>query len=76
MVNMGRIHKEVGKFLMISLNLIKSDDESMIERGKWYFMNEDLKTNPWNQKSMNLTMISRRNRRLKMGEISETKLLI
>ena len=31
MVNMGRIHKELGKFLMISSNLIKSDDESMIE---------------------------------------------
>ena len=34
MVNMGRIHRELGKFLMISLNLIKSDDESMIEIGK------------------------------------------
>ena len=31
MVNMGRIHKEVGKFFMISLNLIKSDDQSLIE---------------------------------------------
>ena len=31
MVNMGRIYKELGKFLMISLNSIKSDDESMIE---------------------------------------------
>ena len=31
MVNMGWIHNELGKFLMISLNLIKSDDESMIE---------------------------------------------
>ena len=29
MVNMGRIHTELGKFLIISLNLIK--DESMIE---------------------------------------------
>ena len=27
MVNMGRIHRELGKFLMISSNLIKSDDE-------------------------------------------------
>ena len=31
MVNMGRIHKELGKFLTISSNLIKSDNESMIE---------------------------------------------
>ena len=28
MVNMGQIHKELWKFLMISSNLIKSDDES------------------------------------------------
>ena len=28
---MGRIHRELGKFLMISLNLIKLDDELMIE---------------------------------------------
>ena len=34
MVNKGRIHKELGKFLMISLNLIKSDDDSMTEIGK------------------------------------------
>ena len=34
MVNKGRIHKELWKFLMISLNLIKSDDESMIEIGE------------------------------------------
>ena len=34
MVNMGRIHKEVGKFMMISSNLIKSDDESMIKNGE------------------------------------------
>ena len=31
MVNMDRIHRELGKFLMISSNLIKSDDESMTE---------------------------------------------
>ena len=30
-VNMGRIHKELGRFLMISSNLIKSNDKSMIE---------------------------------------------
>ena len=34
MVNMGRIHKELGKFLMISSNLIKSYNESGIEIGK------------------------------------------
>ena len=34
MVNMGRIHKELEKFMMISSNLIKSDDESMIEIGE------------------------------------------
>ena len=33
MVNIGRIHKELGKFLVISLNLIKSHDESVIEIG-------------------------------------------
>ena len=31
MVNMGQIHRELGKFLMFSSNLIKSDDESIIE---------------------------------------------
>ena len=31
MVNKDRIHKELGKFLMISSNLIKLDDESKIE---------------------------------------------
>ena len=31
MVNKGRIHREIKKFMMISLKLIKSDDESMIE---------------------------------------------
>ena len=34
MVNKGRIHKELGKFLMISSNLIKPDNESMIKIGK------------------------------------------
>ena len=33
MVNKGRIHRELGKFFMISSNLIKSDDESMVEIG-------------------------------------------
>ena len=34
MVNKGRIHRELGKFMMISSNLIKSDDESMVEIGE------------------------------------------
>ena len=34
MVNMGRIHMELGKFLMISSNLIKLDNELMIEIGE------------------------------------------
>ena len=34
MVNKGRIKREIGKFFMISSNLIKSNDESMIEIGK------------------------------------------
>ena len=34
MVNKGRIHKEIRKFLMYSSNLIKSDDELMIEIGE------------------------------------------
>ena len=31
MVNKGRIHREIRKFMMISSKLIKSEDESMIE---------------------------------------------
>ena len=38
MINKGRIHMELGKFLMISLNLIKSDDESIIEIGQIYIL--------------------------------------
>ena len=34
MVNKGRIHMEIKKFMMISLNLIKSDDELMIKIGE------------------------------------------
>ena len=34
MVNMGRINREFEKFLIISSNFIKSDDESMIEMGR------------------------------------------
>ena len=39
---MGRIHTELGKFLMISSNLIKSDDESMIEIWKMIFYEREL----------------------------------
>ena len=35
MINKGRIHRELGKFLMISSNLIKSDDEMMIDSKKF-----------------------------------------
>ena len=34
MVNMGRINMELGKSFMIFSNLIKYDDESMIEIGE------------------------------------------
>ena len=34
MVNKGRIHKEIRKFLMYSSKLIKSNDELMIEIGE------------------------------------------
>ena len=34
MVNMGQIHGELGKFLMISSNLIKSDNESVRKIGE------------------------------------------
>ena len=34
MVNKGRIYRELGKFMMISSNLIKLDDELMIEIGE------------------------------------------
>ena len=34
MVNKGRIHRELGKFMIFSSNLIKSNDESMIEIGE------------------------------------------
>ena len=39
--------------------------------GKLYFMKENLKTNPENQKSMNLTLISRRNWILKIDKFFE-----
>ena len=34
MINKGRIHRALGKFLMISLKLIKAYNESMIEIGE------------------------------------------
>ena len=34
MVNKGQIHREIKKFIMISSNLIKSDNELMIEIGE------------------------------------------
>ena len=34
MVNKGRIHKEIRKFLMFSSKLIKSHDELMMEIGE------------------------------------------
>ena len=34
MVNKGRIHSEIRKFLMFSSKLIKSDDKSMEEIGE------------------------------------------
>ena len=66
MVNKGRIHMELGKFFMISSNLIKSNDEMVIEIKK-----EDSKMNSRNQKSPNLDLISRRNHPMNRGEISE-----
>ena len=34
MVNKGRIHREISKFITISSKLIKSDDELMIKIGE------------------------------------------
>ena len=42
MVNMGRILGKLGKFLLISLNLIKSADESMIEILKMAYYEREL----------------------------------
>ena len=42
MVNMGRIHMELWKFLMISSNLIESDDESVIEIRRMVFYERGL----------------------------------
>ena len=61
MVNKGQIHMELGKFLMISSNLIKSDDELMVEIRENGIMKENFKMILRNKKSSNLTLISRRN---------------
>ena len=45
MVNTVRIHRELRKFLMISLNSIKSDDESMIEIGENVYYERELQDN-------------------------------
>ena len=42
MLNMGRIHMELGKFFMISSNLIKLDDKLVIEIGKMVFYERGL----------------------------------
>ena len=34
MINKGRIHRELRKFMLISLILIKSDNELMVEIGE------------------------------------------
>ena len=34
MVNKGHIHREIRKFMMFYLKLIKSDEESMVEIGE------------------------------------------
>ena len=42
MVNKGRIHRELGKLFMFSSNLIKSDNESLIEIWKMIFYERGL----------------------------------
>ena len=34
MINKGRIHRDIRKFLMFSSKLIKSDDQLIIENGE------------------------------------------
>ena len=45
MVNKGRIYKELGKFLMISLNLIKLDNESIKEIEEMVYYERELQNN-------------------------------
>ena len=62
MVNMGRIHRELGKFSMISLNLIKSNNESVIKVGKINILRKRTRRKIHGiKKSLNLTLILRRN---------------
>ena len=68
---MGRIHREFRKFWMISSNLIKSDDELMIEIGKIIYYKRELQGDSTESKISNLTLISQRNWRSKWDEISE-----
>ena len=37
MVNMGRIQREIRKFLVFSLKLIKSDDKWIVKLGKMVY---------------------------------------
>ena len=37
MVNKGRIHRKIRKFIIFSSKLIKSDDKSMVELGKMVY---------------------------------------
>ena len=37
MVNKGRMHMEIRKFMMFSLKLIKLDDKSMVQIGKMVY---------------------------------------
>ena len=70
MVNRGRIHREIMDFREIFWNLIKSDNELVIEiRENSRF--RKIKTNPCNKKSLNLDQYSRRNHRAKWREMSE-----
>ena len=71
MVNNRRIHKELGKFFMISLNLIKLDDEMVIKLSNLIFKRENSKMNPGNETSLNLDQISQRNYQMNKGEIFE-----
>ena len=61
MVNKGRIHREIKKFMMFSSKLIKSDDKSMVEIGENGIMKDNFKWLPRNQESLKLILMSRRN---------------
>ena len=68
MVNKGRIYGEIRNFLTYSSKLIKSDNELMIKIGENAIMKDNFKLIPRNQESLNLDLISWRNRRLKWRE--------